>query len=132
MADDDLEQTTGTQALVEAFRASVGPKPVHEAVAQFNGLLKLSVAQRQSGEGMRTWTNRFRLQVDKVGRSLNQAEASIDPKECLHPLIRGMLRSETCGLTASEFAAVLATSGKTGETGTKLGNSWREEDLIEA
>ena len=42
-----------------------------------------------------------------------------------HENIRGILLAETSGLTSSEFASVLATSGTTGAEGETIGNSWK-------
>ena len=38
--------------------------------------------------------------------------------------------AETSGLTSSEVASVLATSGTTGAEGESSGNSWRFNDLV--
>ena len=40
--------------------------------------------------------------------------------------------AETSGLTSSEFASVLATSGTTGAEGEIIGNSWKFSHLVEA
>ena len=47
-------------------------------------------------------------------------------------MIQGIILAETSGLTPSEFASVLGTSGTTGAEGEKIGNSWMLSDLIEA
>ena len=47
-------------------------------------------------------------------------------------MIQGILLAETSGLTPSEFASVLGTSGKTGDKGEKIGDSWLVEDLMTA
>ena len=65
---------------------------------------------------MRHWTRRFTLHYSKVGRALNPSNAEIN-KDFLHENIRGILLAETSGLTSSEFASVLATSGTTGAEG---------------
>ena len=49
----------------------------------------------------------------------------------LHPMIQGIILVETSGLTPSEIALVLGTSGTTGAEGEKIGNSWMLSDLIE-
>ena len=46
--------------------------------------------------------------------------------------IHGILLAETSGLTSSEFASVLATSGTTGAEGESIGNSWKFSHLVEA
>ena len=61
---------------------------------------------------MRHWTRRFTLQYSKVGQALNASNSEIS-KDFLHENIRGILLAETSGLTSSEFASVLATSGTT-------------------
>ena len=70
---------------------------------------------------MRHWTRRFTLQYSKVGQALNASNAEIN-KDFLHENTRGILLAETSGLTSSEFASVLATSG----------NSWKFSHLVEA
>ena len=40
--------------------------------------------------------------------------------------------ADTSGLTSSEFASVLATSGTTGAEGESIGNSWKFSHLVEA
>ena len=80
---------------------------------------------------MRHWTRRFTLQYSKVGQALNASNAEIN-KDFLHENIRGFLLAETSGLTSSEFASVLATSGTTGAEGESIGNSWKFSHLVEA
>ena len=50
----------------------------------------------------------------------------------MHENIQGILLPETSGLTSSEFASVLATSGTTGAEGESIGNSWKFSHLAEA
>ena len=69
---------------------------------------------------MRHWTRRFTLQYSKVGQALNN-------KDFLHENIRGMLLAETSGLTSSEFAFVLATSGTTGAESEK---PWQQLEVF--
>ena len=38
--------------------------------------------------------------------------------------------AEIYGLTSSEFASVLATSGRTGAEGDSIGNSWKISHLV--
>ena len=78
---------------------------------------------------MRHWTRRFTLRYSKVGQALNASNAAIN-KDFLHENIRGILLAETSGLTSSEFASVLATSGTTGTE--SIGNSWKFAHLVEA
>ena len=80
---------------------------------------------------MRHWTRRFTLQYSKVGQALNASDSEIS-KDFLHENIRGILLAETSGLTSSEFAFVLATSGTTGAEGESIGNSWPFSHLVEA
>ena len=40
--------------------------------------------------------------------------------------------AETTGLSSSEFASVLATSGTTDAEGENIGNSWKFSHLVEA
>ena len=80
---------------------------------------------------MRNWTRRFILQYSKVGQALNASNAEIN-NNFLHENLRGILLAETSGLTSSEFAAVLATSGTAGAEGESIGNSWKFSHLVEA
>ena len=80
---------------------------------------------------MRYWRRRFTLQYSIVGQALNASNAEIN-KDFLHENIRGILLAETSGLTSSEFASVLATSGTTGAEGESIGNSWKFSHLVEA
>ena len=70
---------------------------------------------------MRYWTRRFTLKYLKVGQALNASTTRIF---CTQN-IRGILLAETSGLTSSEFASVLATSGTTGAEGEKQFTSRR-------
>ena len=80
---------------------------------------------------MRHWTRRFTLEYSKVGQALNASNAELN-KDFLLENIRGILLAETSGLTSSEFASVLATSGTTGAEGESIGNSWKFSHLVEA
>ena len=80
---------------------------------------------------MRHWTRRFTLEYSKVGQALNASNAELN-KDFLLENIRGILLAETSGLTSSEFASVLATSGTTGAEGESKGNSWKFSHLVEA
>ena len=53
-------------------------------------------------------------------------------KDFLHENIRGILLAETSGLTSSEFASVLATSGTTSAEGKGIGNNWKFSHLVDA
>ena len=57
------------------------------------------------------------------GAALHAACADIPTDGFLHPMIQGILLAETSGLTPTEFASVIGTSGKTGAEGEKIGNS---------
>ena len=92
---------------------------------------RLDSLQRNYGETMRHWTRRFTLQYSKVGQALNASNSEIS-KDVLHANIRGSLLAEISGLTSSEFAPVLATSGTTGAEGESIGNSRRCAHLAEA
>ena len=92
---------------------------------------RLDSLRRNYGETMRHWTRRFTLQYSKVGQALNASNSEIS-KDFLHENIRGTLLAETSGLTSSEFASVLATSGTTGAEGKSIGNSWKFSHLVEA
>ena len=73
----------------------------------------------------------FTLQYSKSRQALNASNAEIS-KDFLHENIRCILLAETSGLTSSEFASVLATSGTTGADGESIGNSWTFSHLLEA
>ena len=119
LTDEQLtkEDGSGGRAIVQALRVQLGPKSMQQAV---------------SGESMKKWTTRFALSLKKVGAALHAACSEIPATGFLHPMIQGILLAETSGLTPSEFASVLGTSGKTGAEGEKIGNSWLVTDLITA
>ena len=62
---------------------------------------------------------------------LNASNSEIS-KDFLHENIRGISLAETSGLTSTEFASVLATSGTTGAEGESVGNSRKFAHLVEA
>ena len=74
--------------------------------------IRLSVGPKSTQEGVRLLLDFF----------ASNSEISTD---LLHENIRGILLAETSGLTSSEFASVLATSGTTGAEGESIGNSWK-------
>ena len=92
---------------------------------------RLDSLRRNYGETMRHWTRRLTLQYSKVGQALNASNAEIS-RDFLHENIRGILLAETSGLTSSEFASVLATSGTTDAEGESIGNSWKFSHLVDA
>ena len=117
--------------IVKTIRLSVGPKSIQEGVRLLLDFFRLDSLRRNYGETMRHWTRRFTLQYSKVGQALNGSNAEIN-KDFLHENIRGILLAETSGLTSSEFASVLATSGTTGAECESIGNSWKCSHLVEA
>jgi hypothetical protein len=126
------EDGSGGTAIVAALRVQLGPKSMQQAVSLFLQLLKLNDIRRLNGESMKKWTTRFSLSLRKVGAALHAACSEIPANGFLHPMIQGILLAETSGLTPSEFASVLGTSGKTGAEGEKIGNSWLAADLAAA
>ena len=124
LTDAQLEAADGTGALmiVKTIRLSVGLKSTQEAVRLLLDFFRLDSLRRNCGETMRHWTRRFTLQYSKVGQALNASNAEIS-RDVLHENIRGILLAETSGLTSSDFASVLATSGTTGAEGESMGNS---------
>ena len=133
LTDVQLAAADGSGALmiVKTIRLSVGPKSIQEGVRLLLDFFRLDSLRRQHGETMRHWTRRFTLQYSKVGQALDASNAQIN-KDFLHGNIRGILLAETSGLTSSEFASVLATSGTTGAEGESIGNSWKFSHLVEA
>ena len=105
---------------------------MQQAVSLLLQLLKLNDIRRLNGESMKKWTTRFALSLKKVGAALHAACSEIPATGFLHPMIQGILLAETSGLTPSEFASVLGTSGETGAEGEKIGNSWLVSDLAPA
>ena len=128
--DADLMTDDGSALIVKARRKTFGPRSMQEVVSAFKELIQLHVLRRQSEESMRAWTTRWKLHMKKVGHALHQACSDIDAEKFLHPVIRCILLSETCGLTAQEFASVLSISGKP-VVGKAIGNSW-DEDVVQA
>ena len=134
LTDEQLsaEDGSGAKAIIVALRSSLGPKSMQEAVKLFLHMLKLDGLRRLQGESMKKWTTRFQLSLRKVGTALHAACKEIPADGFLHPMIQGIILAETSGLTPSEFASVLGTSGTSGAEGEKIGNSWMLSDLIEA
>ena len=121
-----LEAEDGAQAVVTAIIAAQGPQTMQEAVKLFRDLWRL---HRRNNESMQKWTTRFQLHVGKTGRSLHASCTEISPTRFLHSILQGMMLLEGTGLTPQEQAAVLATSGKVGKLGAKIGNSYDIEDI---
>ena len=110
--------------IVITIRLSLsGPKSTKEGVRLLLDFFRLDFLRRNYGETMRHWTRRFTLQYTKVGQALNTSTSEIS-RDILHETVRGILLAETSGLTSSEFASVLATSGNRGAKGESFGNSW--------
>ena len=133
LTDVQLEAADGSSALmiVKTIRLSVGPKLIQEGVRLLLDFFRLDSLRRSYGETMRHWTRRFTLQYSKVGQALNPSNAEIN-KDFLHENIRGIMLAETSGLTSSEFASVLATSGTTSAEGENICNSWKFSHHVEA
>ena len=117
--------------IVKTTRLSVGPKSIQEGVWLLLDFFRLDSLRRNYGENMKHWIRRFTLQFSKVGQALKASNGDIN-KDFLHENIRCILLAETSGLTSSEFATVLATSGTTGAAGESVGNSWNFSHLVEA
>ena len=81
--------------------------------------IRLSVGPKSTQEGVRLLLDFF----------ASNSEISTD---LLHENIRGILLAETSGLTSSEFASMLATSGPTGAEGESIGDNWKFSHLVEA
>ena len=124
-----LESENGAQKVVQMIIAAQGPQTINEAVKLFRDLWRL---HRKNGESMQKWTTRFQLHIEKTGRALQTSCGDIDGKKLLHPILQGMLLIEGTGLTPQETASVLATSGKVGKAGTKIGNSYDIKDVAES
>ena len=122
---------SGALMIVKTIRLSVGPKSTQEAVLLLLDFFRIDFLRRNYGEAMRQWTRRFTLRYWKVGHAQNASNAEIN-KVFLHENIRGILQAETSGLTSSEFASVLATSGTTSAEGESIDNSWKFEHFVEA
>ena len=134
LTDVQLETADGSGALmiVKTIRLSVGPNSTQEAVRLLLlDFFRLNSLRRNYGETMRHWTRRFTPQYSKVGQALNASNAEIS-KDFLHESIRGNFLAETSGLTSSEFAFVLATSGTSSAAGEFIGNSRKFAHLVEA
>ena len=120
LTDVQLEAADGSGVLiiVKAIRLAVGPKSTQEGVRLVLDFFRLGSLRRNNGEAMRHWTRRITLQCTKVGQALNSSNSEISKD------IRGILLAGTSGLTSSEFASVLVTSGTTGARAlATVGNS---------
>ena len=120
---------SGATAVVDAIMLAEGPRTMQEAIREFKALLKL---YRSNGEVMTRWTMRFKLQVAKTGEALHAAEPDIPADGYLHSKLLGVLLLEGTNLDPPEIASLLATSGKTGAQGARIGNSYDLADLCEA
>ena len=78
----------GATLVIAALRRALGARPIQEAVRLFRQLMGLRDMRRQPGERMRKWTARFEAFIKKTGKALHQADAEIDEKTFLHPLIQ--------------------------------------------
>ena len=103
--------------IVKTIRLSVGPMSIQEGVRLLLDFFRLDSLQRNYVKPLDT--GHATLQNSKVGQALNASNAEIN-EDFLHENIRGILLAETSGLTSSEFASVLATSGTTGAEGESL------------
>ena len=112
----DAADGSGALMIVKTIRLSVGPTSIQEGVRLLFDFFRLDSLRRNYGETMRHWT----LQMPIPTRIFCTKN------------IRGILKAETSGLTSSEFACVLATSGTTGAEGKCIGNSWKFSHLTEA
>ena len=74
---------------------------------------------------MRAFVTRFEAAYVEAGQALKEACRDVEPEKFLHHLVRGILLMEAVQLDVSEQNAVLATSGRTG-------NSWLFDDIKEA
>ena len=92
---------------------------------------RLDSLRRSYGESVGHWTRRFTLQYSKVGQTLNASNAEIN-EDFLNENIRGILLAEMSGLTSSEFASALATSGTTGAEVKALATVGSFSHLVEA
>ena len=128
LTDVQLEAADWSGALmtVTTLRLSVGSMSIQEGVRLLLDFFRLGSLRRNYGETMRHWTRRLTLQYSKVGQALNASNAEIN-KDFLHENIRGILLAETSGLTSSEFASVLATSGTTGAEGESI--DWQQLEV---
>ena len=115
---------SGVDAILLRLRAKGGPRTVQGAVRLLKDLMNNKFL-REKGESMRIWCNRFELQVLKTGKALKSVDSTIDATKFLHPIILGVMLLQATGLTATEEAAVLATSS--GE-----GNSYAFDDIAES
>ena len=126
---DVLEAPDGALKVVEAIKNGQGPLSMQEAVKYFLQLFRL---QRKSGESMQKWTTRFKLHRDKVGRALHACQPDIPSTGFLHEILLGVMLLASSSLSPTEQAAVLATSGRVGKAGDRIGNSYKLEDLVQA
>ena len=121
LTDVQLEAADGSSALmiVKTIRPSVGPKSTQEGVRLLLDFFRFDSLRRSNGETRRHWTRRITQQYSEVGQALNASNAEIN-KDFRHENIRSILLAETPGMTSSEFASVLATSGTTSAEGGSM------------
>ena len=112
--------------IVKTIRLPDGPKSnsgTREAVRLLLGFFKTRFSSTE------LWCNHERLDT-----SIHTAilECWPNTERFKFPDQQGLSAAETSGLTSSEFASVLATSGTTGAEGESIGNSRRCAHLAEA
>ena len=113
---------SGALAVVDEIKKMLGPRSLQEAVRLTLKFVTQADLKRKNGEGMRAYLTRFEGRYTEAGNALKEACGGVDPEKFLHPLVRGILLMEGCQLEVPEQNAVLATSGKDG-------NSWLFDDL---
>ena len=113
----------GAEAIVAALRGIRGPDASQEAVRRTKEFWKGLF--RKKGETMRTWTSRFKISVRRTGLAIKKVDSSVSEDEWLPSFMLGVMLLEGTMLDPSEEAAVLATSGDSG-------NSRELDDIIDA
>ena len=125
LTDPQLEAAdgSGVHMIVKTSNLFVGPKSTQEGVRLLLDFSRLDSSGRNHGEPMRHWTRRFTLQLHESWPGIENTSNSEFNKYSLHEHIAGISLAETSGLTSSEFASLLATSGRTGAEGENISNS---------
>ena len=113
--DSEVMAEDGAMRVAKFVQDMLAETTLQEAAASFRELMKGSELRRISGEGVRSWSERFTQLVTKCGRKLHAACEEIPVADFLHTFLIGLMYLEASGFDTTERAAILSTSGKRSE-----------------
>ena len=130
---EDLVKDDGAQRVVASLKGIRGTVTMQEAVSKWREFMK--GVYRNPGEGPKRWVSRFDIHLSKIGKALHAVCDDIPATGFMHEFILGLILLDGTGLDPSEQAAVLATSGASGnsylypDVKKALTEQWSEEQL---